>query len=114
MIQKFPSTDTVPFDVIEWWTCICLVICFATNKICYSTKNFISNEVVNIFVELLIPKAIPITVGIVYKPPDQTWFLEILSNILNSLNMLSEECHILGDLNINLYHNGSTLGEDNK
>ena len=90
------------------------VICFASNQICYSTKNFISNEAENIFVELLIPKAIPITVGIVYKPPDQTWFLEILSNILNSLNMLSEEWHILGDLNINLYHNGSTLGEDNK
>ena len=28
--------------------------------------------------------------------------------------MLSEEWHILGDLNINLYHNGSTLGEGNK
>ena len=28
--------------------------------------------------------------------------------------MLSEEWHILGDLNINLYQNGSTLGEENK
>ena len=28
--------------------------------------------------------------------------------------MLSEEWHILGDLNINLYHNGSILGEVNK
>ena len=60
-----------------------------TNKICYNTKNCVSNEI--IFVELLIPKAKPITVGIVYKPPDQTRFLEILSNSLNSLNMLSEE-----------------------
>ena len=89
-------------------------ICYATNKICYNTKNCISNEIENIFVELLIPKTKPITVGIVYKPPDQTRFLEILSNSLNSLNMLSEEWHILGDLNINLYHNGSTLGEENK
>ena len=28
--------------------------------------------------------------------------------------MLSEEWHFLGDLNINLYHNGSTLEEENK
>ena len=28
--------------------------------------------------------------------------------------MLSEEWYILGYLNINLYHNGSTLGEENK
>ena len=84
-----------------------------TNKICYNTKNFVSNEIENIFVELLIAKAKPITVGIVYKPPDQTRFLEILSNSLNSLNMSSEEWHILGDLNINLYHNGST-GEEIK
>ena len=71
-----------------------------TNKICYNTKNFVSNEIENIFVELLIAKAKPITVGIVYKPPDQTRSLEILSNSLNSLNMLSEEWHILGNLNI--------------
>ena len=41
------------------------------------------------------------TVGIVYEPPDQTMFLEILSNSLNLLNR-------------NLYHNGSALGEKNK
>ena len=77
------------------------VICYATNKVCYNTKNCISNEIENIFVELLIPKTKPITVGIiVYKPPDQTRFLEILLNSLNSLNILSEE--FLEYLNINL------------
>ena len=89
-------------------------ICYVTNKICYNTKNCISNEKENIFITLLIPKTKSITVGIVYKPPDQTRFLEILSNSLNLLNMLSEEWHILGDLNINLYYNGSKLGEENK
>ena len=74
-------------------------------------KNCISNEIENIFARLLIPKTKPITVEIVYKPPDQTRFLEILSNSLNTLNIVSREWHILGDLNINLYHNGSTLRE---
>ena len=46
------------------------VICYVTNKICYNTKNCLSNETSlskNIFIELLIPKTKPITVGIVYK-----------------------------------------------
>ena len=55
------------------------VICYVTNKICYSNKNCISNEIENIFIELFIPKTKPVTVGIIYKPPDQTRFLEILS-----------------------------------
>ena len=43
------------------------VVCHVTNKICYNTENCISNEIVNIFVELLIPKIKPITAGIVYN-----------------------------------------------
>ena len=66
------------------------VIIYVTNKICYSNRNCISNEIGNIFIELLIPKTKPITVGIIYKPPDQTKFLEILSDSLNSLNMLAK------------------------
>ena len=58
------------------------------------------------------PKTKPYTVGIVYKPQDHN--LEILSDNLNSLNILSKEWHFLGDLNINLYQNGSKLGEENK
>ena len=85
------------------------VICYVTNKICYNTKNCISNDIENIFIVLLIPKTKPITVGIAYRSPDQTRFLEILSDSFNLLNMLSEEWHILVDLNINLYQNGSIL-----
>ena len=79
------------------------VICYVINTICYNNKNCVSNEIENIFIELLIPKTKPIKVGIVYKPPDQTRFLEILSGSLNSLNMLSQEWHILGYLNINIH-----------
>ena len=65
-------------------------------------------------IELLIPKTKPATVGMVCKLPDQTRFLEILSGSLNSLNMLSEEWHILGDLNINLYQNDSILRQEDE
>ena len=36
-------------------------------------------------------QAKPVTAGIVYKLPDQTRFLEILTDSLNSIHMLSEE-----------------------
>ena len=55
-----------------------------------------------------------ITVGIVYKPPDQTKILEILLDSLNLLNMLTKEWHKLQDLNINLYQNRSIIREENK
>ena len=88
-----------------------LVVRFATIlKIVFQVKY----ENQNIFIELLIPKTKPIAVGIVYKSPDQTSFLEILSDSLNSLKILSEGRDILGDLIINLYENGSTLREENK
>ena len=90
--------------------CFSNLFTVVTNKICYITKCCGSN----IFIELFIPKTKPIIVGIIYKPPDQTRFPEILLDSLNLLNMLSEEWHILGDLNINLHQNGSTLGEDKK
>ena len=90
------------------------VIYYVTNKICYNNNNCISNKIENIFIELLIPKTKPITVGIIYKPPDQARFLEILSDSLNSFNMLSEEWHIVGGLNTNLCQKGSTLGQENK
>ena len=61
------------------------VICYVTNMIFYNNKNCISNEIGNNFIKLLIPKTKPITVGIIYKPPDWTRFLEILSDSLNSL-----------------------------
>ena len=60
----------------------------------------------NIFVELLIPKTKPLTVGIAYKPQNQTTFLEILSSSLNWLHILSKEWHTLGDLNITLNQSG--------
>ena len=67
------------------------VVCYISSRICYNAKNCISNEIENIFIELLIPKTKPISVGIIYKPPDQLRFLETLSDSLNKLNILNKE-----------------------
>ena len=113
MIQKLQSTDTVPFDVIETESSnvqpVISLIGFATiMKTVFQMKQKIS------LLNFSLQKAKPITVGIVCKPPDQVRFLEILSGSLNSIDLLSEEWHILWDLNINLNQNDSILGEENK
>ena len=67
------------------------VVCYVSNKICFNAKKCISNEIENIFIELLIPKIKPVTVRIIYKPPDQLRFVETLSDSLTTLNILNEE-----------------------
>ena len=65
------------------------VLCYVSNA-----KECISNEIENIFVELLTRKTKQITGGIIYKPPDQLRFLETLLDSLNTVNILNEEWYI--------------------
>ena len=81
------------------------VVCYVSTKICFNAKNFISNEIENILIELFILKTNPITAGILYKLPNQLKLLEKLSGSLNTLNILNEECHILEDLSNNQNNN---------
>ena len=85
-------------------------MCCVSNKICLNAKNCISNEIETIFIELLMLKTKPITVGIIHKPPGQLRFLETLSDSLYTLNILNKEWHILGELNINLCENSTLIG----
>ena len=50
--------------------------CYIRINICFNLKTCLSNNIENIFIDLLFPKTKPITVGVIYKPPDQTRFLE--------------------------------------
>ena len=53
---------------------------------------------------MLLPKTKPILVGILYRPPDQSKFLDKLSStaISRSNTFDNQEVYILDDLNINL------------
>ena len=77
------------------------------NTICYNRRKSSSTDIQNIFVDILLPKTKPNLIGNVYRPPDQSGFLDKLSNaILNTPNCDSQEVYILGDLNINLNYTG--------
>ena len=55
-------------------------------------------------------KTKPILVGMLYRPPDQSGFLEKLSTgITNTNDFDSHEAYILGDLNINLKFTGKRI-----
>ena len=62
-----------------------------------------SSEVGNIFSDMLLPKTKPNLIGILYRPPDQSKFLDKLSTAISETdNFDDQEVYILSDLNINL------------
>ena len=75
-------------------------------------KHFFPNVIKNIFFEVLLPKTRPVTVGIMYRPPSQTNFLGILNMTFEKVDIDKKEIYILGDFNINMYHNNRYIVHD--
>ena len=83
------------------------VLCYIRDTICFKRREKISTEIENIFFDILLPQTKPILIGNIYRPPDQSGFLDKLSNaILNTPNFDNQEVFILGDFNINLNYSG--------
>ena len=82
------------------------VACYIRNDISFNPRGNFSSEVENIFLDMLFPKTKPILIGILYRPPDQSKFLDKLSTAISETdNFDAQEVYILGDLNINLINN---------
>ena len=79
----------------------------------YTQKNLYPNDIENVFFEIHLPKTKPIAVGIVYQPPNQTNFIKTLNENFAKLDTTNKETYILGDFNINLYHNGKYIIRQN-
>ena len=76
---------------------------YIRNDISFSVRGDFSGEIENIFLDILLPKTKPILIGILYRPPDQSKFLDNLStSISQTCSFNEQEVYILGDLNINL------------
>ena len=76
------------------------------------TYNIISvfpSEIESVFFEILLPNSKPITVGTIYRPLNQSNFLEVLNENMNKIDSISNETYILGDFNINLSLNDSYI-----
>ena len=90
------------------------VACYIRNDISFNQLNIFSNEVENIFFDILLPNLHSITVGIFYRAPNQSKFLENVSSDFIKLYTEKKETIILGDLNINLMHNGKYILQESK
>ena len=63
---------------------------------------------------MLLPKTKPILIGILYRPPEQSKFLDNLSmSISQTCTFNEQEVYILGDLNINLMNSQKHKTESN-
>ena len=53
------------------------VACYIRNDISYKLIYFLPSEIKNITFDILMPHTKPITVGVIYRPPNQSKFLDI-------------------------------------
>ena len=88
------------------------VASYIRSDISYVKKDFFPNVIENILFEILLPKITPTTVGIMYRPPSQTNFLEILNMTFEKVDIDKKEIYILGDSNINMYLNSRYIVSD--
>ena len=82
------------------------VVCYIRSDIIYKLNSFLPNEIENITFDILMPHTKPITIGIRYRPPNQSKFLGIFEENLPKLNSSYRGIYFLGDFNINLFGNG--------
>ena len=80
--------------------------CYIRSGISYKLNSLLPNEIENITFDILMPHTKPITVGVIYRPPNQSKFLDIFEENLPKLNTSYREIYFLGDFNINLFENG--------
>ena len=67
------------------------------NDLSYNLKLYFPKDIENIFFELL-PNTKPIVVGAIYRPPNQTNFMEIFNEIVCKVDTNNVETYIIGDL----------------
>ena len=70
-------------------------------------------DIEGIFYDIFLPKPKTIFVGIIYRPPICINFLECFDKHLDDIN-LENEIFLLGDFNINVFHNGEYTLKENQ
>ena len=82
------------------------VVCYIRSDISYKLNSLLPNEIENNTFNILMPHTKPITIGIIYRPPNQPKFLNIFEENLPRLNASYREIYVLDNFNINLFENG--------
>ena len=67
------------------------VACYIKNNISFEIKKYFPPDIENLFVDIVFPNSKPFTVGILYRPPIQNNFLEILNEHFDQINSENKE-----------------------
>ncbi len=91
------------------------VCCYIKNNRSFNIREYFASDLESVFIDILLPNSKPILIGILYRPPTKSGFLDSLSNvILNSDNFDNREVYLLGDLNFNLLNSkGKYISKNN-
>ena len=73
------------------------------------TLPFFPHEMKSVFFEILLPNSKLTIAGTIYRPPNQSNFLEVLNENMNKTDSIINEVYILSNFNINLYLNDSYI-----
>ena len=85
------------------------VACYIRYDLNYNIISVFPSEIESVFFEILLPNSKPITVGKIYRPPNQPNLLEVINENMNKIDSISNNIYILGNFNINLSINNSYI-----
>ena len=70
-------------------------------------------DIESIFYHIFLPKTTPISVGIIYRPPNSINFLECFNNHLDDINF-DNEIFLFFFFSMNLLHNRKYILKENQ
>ena len=74
------------------------VACYIRNDLSYNILSVFPREIESVFFEILLPNSKPITVGTIYRPPNQSNFLKVLNENMNKMIQSAAKFTILATL----------------
>ena len=80
--------------------------CYIKPSISFNYHRSLNENFENILIDILLPKSKPITLDIIYRPPDQASFIDDFNIALKELASQGNETYFLGDFNMNLFFEG--------
>ena len=76
------------------------IACYIKTTISFNYHQSLSERFENILIDILLPKSKPITLGIIYRLPDQSSFIDDCNAALKELASQGNETYFFADFNI--------------
>ena len=76
------------------------IACYIKTTISFNYHQSLSERFENILIDILLPKSKPVTLGIIYRLPDQSSFIDDCNAALKELASQGNETYFFADCNI--------------